>query len=73
MSAFEAALEFVQLAALGVLLWEAQDLRRLFINRGPVIRVLEERMGRLENKIDTASERYAFLERLKIKGPQDPS
>jgi hypothetical protein len=65
-------LEFVALAALGVLLWEGLAIRKLLMVRGTKIAAIEGKLQLLERKLDDALVKLMDLDRFH-PGKDDPT
>jgi hypothetical protein len=68
----EIALQLAGLLVLGLILYEAYRVKALLDDRTERFRKIEERLGKFENKLDGAVERYSYLDRFK-PGKDDPA
>lgn len=69
---FELPLQVAGLLVLGVMLYESYHIRGLLNDRTMRFMRLEERMGKIENKLDQAVLSFRYLDRFK-PGKDDPT
>lgn len=71
MSSFELGWQFVQLTATGVVFWYVQKIRSAQADHPKRYRDIEERIVRLERRLDAAVEHYSYLDQFKPKDEPD--